>query len=522
MLSTRRLKAAIGVFACVVLMGSAASALPGDVDNGFGTNGRVVTDIGRGLFFEDHVLQPDGKIVALGRNWDRLGGAFMIARYMPNGTLDPSFTGGGYGIIEGPNSSVPVAIAMQGSKIVILGDGSDSTTTMPVLLRLTTSGGLDPSFGGGDGVVTRSLPDGFIPRDLAVQPDGKIVTVGVFDFGADKDMVALRFQPNGGIDAGFGTAGVASVGFPAQTDNATSVALQPDGKIVIGGRTMSTSLDFMVSRLLANGDPDGSFGSSGAALASFATDKEDGANAVAVMPNGKIVAAGYYVGSTDEEIAVARFTSTGIVDSSFAGSGRFSVDMVEAKNDEALDVLSHTGGSILVAGYSVPATGRTNGVLLRLTPGGVLDNNFSSDGRIVEGWDPLDASYESLAIRPDGSIVAGVRLMNGGEPKHFGLARYRDRAKSAVTLDIAKRGTKVKASGEVLPDEKPGQKVTVTLFKKRAGRFRRVAGKSLTLNPQGAYSTRFGRPAAKTCRIDVAYGGDAFHLPSKRSKTFAC
>ena len=524
MLIGRRSRSVFAALACVALSASAAVALPGDVDNGFGTNGRVITDIGRDIGLLDTVLRPDGKTIVLGWNVDSDGGSFVVARYTPGGALDPTFTGGGYGIIEVPGSGFPVAIAMQGSKIVILGQAVNSSVDrIAVLLRLTPSGGLDPSFGGGDGMVTRELPDGFLPAGLVVQTGGAIVVAGNADLPSPPDMLAVRFQPDGAVDASFGTGGVATVGVPGQADEATSVALQPDGRIVVGGTTSDTSLDFIAGRLLPGGDPDGSFGSSGVAIAQFASDEDDAPRAVTVQPNGKIVLAGYYEAApADHEVAVARFNANGTLDNNFAGDGKFSLDIKDGYNDSAYDVVSHTGGTILVAGRAPQPPSNEDGILLRLTPGGVLDGNFSSDGKIVENWDPDHANYRSIAVRRDGSVVVGADLGTDGGPLYFGLARYRDRGASAVSLDIARTKSKVKASGEVVPDSKSGQKVKVTLFKQKSGRWKRVARKNLTLNAQSAYRTAFKRPAAKRCRVDAAYGGDALHRPSKRTKKFAC
>lgn len=281
----------------------------GTLDTTFGGDGKVTTSFGRG---QDIALavQVDGKIVVAGGSG--IGGAdsrFALARYNSDGTLDPTFGGDGKVTTDFTHHiDVANAVAIQSDgKIVAAGEARDR----PALARYNTDGTLDPTFGG-DGKVrllVTCCPVFVAIFDATLQPDGKIVTAGEWFecFGAgdcDQDLMLVRFNEDGMLDATFGNGGIAfgSCGW------ANALALQADGKIVAAG--VCVAGDFLVARYNTDGTLDTTFAKRGTARTTF-TPNLDKAKGVAIQTDGKIVAAGGgAVFGSHPKFAIARYLSS--------------------------------------------------------------------------------------------------------------------------------------------------------------------------------------------------------------------
>src|SRR6266566_313079 len=228
-------KGASTVFLALVLLATlsgSAQAAPGDLDSSFGTGGLVTTDFaGRGDFGLAVALQSDGKIVAAG-NSSAVGVFsvnFALARYNTNGSLDSTFGTGGTVLTSfGGNLSAAFDVAVQpDDKIVAVGvAGSDFG-----IARYSANGTLDPTFGSG-GLVTTDFGGSDQANGIALQPDGKIVVVGPLQ---GKIGVA-RYNTDGSLDSTFGSGGKVMTDASPSFDGAFDVAVW-SGKIVVGGGT---------------------------------------------------------------------------------------------------------------------------------------------------------------------------------------------------------------------------------------------------------------------------------------------
>ena len=210
----------------------------------------------------------------------------------PQADLDPTF--GGDGTITTPGLAGAKAVTVQpDGKLVVAGHR--------FLARYDDAdGGLDQSFGGGDGIVTTGIDTGFLDfaADVAIAPDGKVVAVGIDDSGPSEDFRIERYDSRGVPDASFGAAGtgVVTTDFHGDTDRAYAVAVQPDGKIIVAGHATDaagTGNDFAVARYDIDGSLDTTFGEDGTGLVT--TDIAgiaDFAYAVTLQPDGAIVLAG--------------------------------------------------------------------------------------------------------------------------------------------------------------------------------------------------------------------------------------
>jgi uncharacterized delta-60 repeat protein len=276
---------------------------------------------------------------------------------------------------------------------------------------------LDSSFGTGGQVVTNWLiPIGAMSRvaradAVVVQPNGKIVAAGTAQYVIDnrffrQDFALARYNVDGTLDSTFGVGGQVLTDFGGVAlEEGLGVALQPNGKIVVAGRSRG---DFALARYDTDGSLDGSFGTGGKVFTDFGGTLET-ARDVAVQPDGKIVAAG--------PGALARYNVDGSLDSSFGTGGKVLTGGVNA-------VAVHPNGTIVAAGAAA-GVGGPDFAVLRYGKDGSLDGSFGTGGIVLTDFGRDDRGH-AVAIQPDGTIVvAGV---TGGRPAgpedDFVVARY--------------------------------------------------------------------------------------------------
>jgi uncharacterized delta-60 repeat protein len=207
---------------------------PGALDGTFGNAGMVTTQTGTGDYYgaaNSVMVQPDGKIVLAGL--ERSAG-YAVVRYNPDGSLDPSFGSGGKVTTSG-GFGYSAALQRDG-KIIVAGYGGTTQQSFS-LARFNSNGSLDSSFGNG-GKVTTPILSSAIGLSVALQPDGKIVEAGLAadpQSGNPAEYIALaRYNTNGSLDSAFGTGGKLTTAI-GTNDVAASVAIQQDGKLVVGG-----------------------------------------------------------------------------------------------------------------------------------------------------------------------------------------------------------------------------------------------------------------------------------------------
>jgi uncharacterized delta-60 repeat protein len=419
------LAAAAATFAALGGAANVAASAPGDIDRSFGGGtGSVLVGFGPGSLDRARALalQPDGRIVVAGYSNANGSNDFAVARLLGTGVLDRSF-GGGTGTSLGgfaPGSSdVANAVVLQPDGAVVLAGHSNAGGTVDIAVaRLRTPDGtFDPTYGGGTG---RSL-GGFTATShetasaIALQPDGRIVVAGGTDAAGTADIAVARLgNPDGGFDATFGGGTGRAIGGvgPATGDHAQAVALQPDGGIVVAGASESDDGPRMVLARLRSpeGTFDPSFGGTGRAIPRFGVESFDGAAAVAVQPDGRILAAGNSNARGTVDIAVARVAPDGDPDTSFgAGNGKALVGFRATSNEAAQAMALQADGKILLAGT-------TDGdvAVVRLQPNGGLDATFGDGGTVrVDLGGPDDIAF-AMAVQPDGRIVLAGETRAGG------------------------------------------------------------------------------------------------------------
>lgn len=417
-----------------------AHAAAGDLDPSFGSGGKVLTDFGSlsSAGAAAVARQPNGTIIAAGTvelsgNFD-----FALARYNRDGSLDSSFGSGGKVTTEFESFNVDVARAVAvapNGKIIaagLSGPGPGSHFASFALARYNADGSLDPSFGSGGKVLTEfgGLSSAGVAA-IALQANGKIVAVGTTDVGGSEDFALVRYDQDGSLDSTFGAGGKVLTDFGnGSSDVAEAVALQPNGRIVAAGVSgAGASDDFALARYKRDGSLDASFGSGGEVLTDFGNSNRDVATAVALEPTGAIVAAGFSTttaGGSDvsTDFALARFNHDGSLDPSFGTSGRVLTDF-GSQTAEARGVLTQRNGKIVAAG-STSSSLDSDFALARYKHDGSLDPSFGSGGKVLTdfGSGSVDEA-EAVARKRNGKIVVvGFSRADPFAENDFALALY--------------------------------------------------------------------------------------------------
>jgi uncharacterized delta-60 repeat protein len=303
-------------------------------------------------------------------------------------------------------------------------------------------GDLDPTFGGAFGryFINQEANEFDAANAVARQPDGKLVIAGTCGSGTSADICVLRRNVNGSADVGFGYAqGASRITASPGADKAVGIALQADGKIVVAGSCVAFSIrSFCITRLLADGTLDATFGNNGVVNQVVGAGDAD-PRALVIQPDGKIIVGGSCFDGTFNTLCATRFLPGGAFDNSFGIQGRRFFPTASELRGHAVALQSD--GNILIAGSCLNGASMCVG---RLTTSGSIDNSFGVTGIAAASNGNADGAYGVL-VQPDGKILlagtcplSGVsayciaRLDNSGNPDiEFGfpvgayrLARY--------------------------------------------------------------------------------------------------
>ncbi|MBE2221341.1 MAG: tandem-95 repeat protein [Anaerolineae bacterium] len=370
----------IGIIAAVTI-GTVWAVSPGDLDTSFSSDGVLFTDVAgtgaKDMAYGVAVEATTGKVVAVGES----GGDFAVARYNSDGSLDTTFSGDGL-VVTAVSANVDMAL------------------------------------------------------DVVIEPDGQIVAVGHEEDAGGNPIafVAVRYNENGSLDTSFGTNGIFSDALGGSLAQATAVALQSDGKIIIAG---TVDDDFAVARLNAtNGTLDSTFNSIGYNTTDIAT-RADEAQDVLIQTSGAIVLGGTAEdpGGDHQDFALARYTSTGLLDSTFGSGGRTRQDISRNPslkiNDIAYALGEQSDGKLVLAGIveTADVTNVTDIGLARFSANGSLDASFGTNGTVITPQAGADWAYD-LAVQPTDKIIV-VGYANDQDPnaatntkENFQMLRY--------------------------------------------------------------------------------------------------
>ncbi len=385
---------------------------PGDLDTTYGYKGRVVTAFpGIDTFALRAAIQADGKLAAAGYTAPPMQSEIpMLLRYSLDGTPDPAFGSGGVvtTVIDTLSARIayPLIVQPDGKLVTVIDDDdffSCSGSCDWVLGRYNADGSLDGSFGSGGISAPTGVTNQKKAAALAIQPDGKLIAAGwIADIPDFLDFILVRYNADGSLDSGFGTAGIVITAFRNNgIDEVEGLVVQPDGKIVAGGISGSR---FALARYLSDGTLDGTFGSAGLVTTTFAGGGY--ARNLVLQPDGRLVLAG----TAGNEVGLARYNDDGTLDPTFGTGGMVTaaVPGFATSTGEGL-VLQPDGKLSVVCNHFA---------VLRFDSSGTLDPSFGTGGIALSAFG--GAGAHDLARQPDGKLVALGAFSNN----EVALARY--------------------------------------------------------------------------------------------------
>jgi uncharacterized delta-60 repeat protein len=416
------------VLAPCVSLGWAALAWAGagDLDTSYGQGGAAIADFGTfqngavvdQAFGNALIAQPDGKVIVVGTGVDQFGQTndIVTARFTTSGALDPSWGGTGRAQFDfGQNETGYGAVLQPDGKLIVAGDTAAGSTSDVLVARIGTDGTLDPTFGTG-GRAHPDFGDQQFGRAVALQPDGRIVVAG-YDAGGDAVVVRLS---NGGVpDLSLHGTGLGRYYYDGKTASIDALAVAPDGSIDLAGRVSASATqgDMAFIRVAADGltlDP-----------LNEDLGVDDSANAIAFGPGGTRLLAGYTNVNGTYDFAVERMTAADdpSVDQSFATGGRTIVDL--GGSDIAHAMVVQPDGKIVLAGTTTAGAGSTAtsriGVV-RLLANGQLDPSFGTNGVEVVGILGAKLYGNAVALQSNGDIVVGGTIIPAGSARRQLLA----------------------------------------------------------------------------------------------------
>ncbi len=397
---------------CMLLLTSLScswiQAQVGYLDPTFGDNGIVVQK--RLGITEGLALLPDGKILVGGG----AGPDFYMDRFNSDGSNDNTFGVNGRVELNVENKEAyckDLAVQPDG-KIILVGSIFKNATNFDVgIVRCKQDGSLDSSFGL-NGLVRVDLMNNDYCNSVALQPDGKILVTGASGNSIYyvQDAFVIRVNTDGSLDSGFAGTGIFQQHFSVQIEIA-SVIVQPDNKILMGGKYNKYALipPFMVERFNVDGTLDSSFGEMGIAKFIFGNEQESWANNfndMALQSDGKIVCVGQS-GYDIYSMAICRFNTDGSVDNSFGENGG---TIIEYNNHTSNlnSVLIQQDGKIVATGYGADYGGPPGpAILIRFESNGSLDPSFAINGIQATYFNESSEGSE-IKLLPDQKIlVAG-------------------------------------------------------------------------------------------------------------------
>ena len=443
----RRWRHGLGVLVVLALLAPLArpaSADPGAIDASFGDGtGSLRTNLG-GTYDWAYAtaIQPDGRILAAGVSNAEGTYDFALARYTPNQNLDPTFGKNGV-VLTDFGKSYDWAYAMtiqEDGKILVAGVSDVNGGKDFALARFHPNGTPDLDFGRRGKVAQpmRSLTADVI-RSIAVQPDGKIVAGGlstedVVTVGPNADFLVARYLPDGSSDLSFGIGGLMATDFGGGSfDQAYALALQPDGKIVLGGYTndgggsqsygRSANVLFgadqlALARYAPNGFPDPTFGQDGT-LVIDGGSLDERILALAIAPNGDLVAGGYVNGEKRSDLMLARVRPDGTPAMEFGTADNgLAVHDLGTHSERVASLVVQPDGTVIAGGQTAVAN-HADFAVFRFDAAGFLDRSFGRNGVASFDFDGREDRVHSIALQRDGKIVAV-----GQSEADFGVVRF--------------------------------------------------------------------------------------------------
>jgi uncharacterized delta-60 repeat protein len=423
----------LAVLLALPLAIAAASARHGSLDRSFGSGGTVATKVGiDAAEFGALALQNDGKLAAAGgapRNSEKAAPrtSWWSATCRTARSTEASDGAGSCGRLPAiPQSGTTRRDGLPRSSSSRTASSSREERRPPRHAEVRSSSATAPTvLWTPPSARTAGSTQNAVLGALALAPDGSLLVSRLGDGGCEISSPGIdrivRLKRNGAVDRGFGNGGKAATPL-----GVSSLAVQPDGKVVGAGSLWVTEggtheVSALV-RYTSGGSPDRTFGAHGRATTPIHVA------ALALQRDGKIVGAGSDGPYSRTKLALVRYGRDGVLDRSFGTGGIVKTSLGE--DAAAAAVVVQRNGKIVVAGFRRELPFQAKGsrkvfVLVRYEPNGRLDAAFGRGGIVTTQIGAGDSDARSLAIRPDGKVVAGGEAREGDFTSgRFAVAQY--------------------------------------------------------------------------------------------------
>jgi uncharacterized delta-60 repeat protein len=434
----------VGILLGLATAASASAVVPGpgELDPSFANGGRTTLNVAYREYAAGVAVDAQDRIIVAGTAQTGSRGDFLVARFLPSGLLDPSFGTGGVVRTDfdgGDDRAVGVGLDSSG-RIVVAGT-NPSHGGYGEVARYTPNGKLDPAFGdAGKALVSLGRQGGDIDA-VTIDSQNRIVLGGrayrphdMFDY---YDFAVARLTPGGKPDPTFGREGLAVTNFRYTLDDVHSIAVDSQGRIVAAGEANAygESSEFALARYRPGGGLDTSFGGTGMVQTQFANGPydyySDFAYAVAIGAGDRVVAAGGGGGSADD-FALAGYRVNGNLDPAFGTNGKVETSFPDFALARGL--VTDRLGRLVAAGSNI-SNNASEFALARYEPDGGLDRSFGKGGQVITPFTHGYAQGAGIAIDSRGRLVV-VGTVGFGARTDLGLARYIGRDKEPPDVRV--------------------------------------------------------------------------------------
>jgi uncharacterized delta-60 repeat protein len=363
------------------------------------------------------VVNPDDSMVLAGR--DQVGVSdedWVVSKLTPSGTLDAAFATAGHlrinrGAVIG-ESAKALRRAGDGT-LYVAGQVFNAGTDFDFAVAKVSAAGALVGGYGTSGLAAHAVAGAQHAEDMFLYPDGSTLVVGRNGNDTNADMLIAKFTAAGALDTNFGTGGVVAFGTAGVDDEATSVAVDSTGAIVVAGFSGD---DSVILKLTSAGAFVTGFGTNGAKTIDLSGGaRQDRLRRVVIGASDAILVGGATNNGADTDFLLARFTSGGLEDATFGSAGVVRTDRFNAA-DTIQGLRIAPDGTILFAGNSAK-----NGVVGRLNTNGTPDTTFSFGGYYA-------ANFGTATVMNDVGVDSQGRVVTAGSfaatNADFGAARF--------------------------------------------------------------------------------------------------
>ena len=436
-----RRAATVVAFSCALLTPCvhATPGQPGTLDATWATSsplgaGKLITPIGSGNDQANSItLQPDGKVLLAGNCINGATVDFCAVRYLANGTLDTTWNGTGKvstPIGTGGDASANAMTLQPDGKVLLAGPCWNGTYDDFCAARYLANGTLDITWNGTGKVITAFGGGvGGTANAMTLQPDGKVLLAGICANFSSPNFCAARYLANGSLDTTWNSTGKIITFIGSGYANASSMTLQPDGKVLLAGSCSNAfNFDFCTVRYLADGSLDATWGGTGKVITPIGTGYDYG-KTITLQPDGKVLVAGYCAGATNYDFCAARYLANGTLDTSWNSTGTSPgtvITTIGTGTSNAISMTLQPDGRVLLAGHCSNGT-NYDFCAARYLANGTLDTTWNSTGtspgKVITAIGGGGDYARAVMLQPDGKVLVAGYCSNGANDD-FCAARY--------------------------------------------------------------------------------------------------